>query len=201
MTQRSKDVARWLADARTGSSDALGQALEACRPYLLKIARRHLDHGLKAKAGASDLIQEAYLEAQRDFAAFHGETEKEWLAWLRQLLLHNLANFARSFRTAKRQIDSETPLHQKGLTEPGLAAPELPPMEQAIVNEQAELIHAALRRLPRDYRVVLVLRYQEERSFKEIGRRCRRSENAVRKLFARTIERIQQELEELEEPL
>src|SRR5262245_50318676 len=108
-------VAGWLPAARAGSQEALGLALEACRNYLLLIAERELDPDLRAKGGASDLVQETFLEAFRDFSRFHGTSEVELLAWLRQLLLHNLANFARRYRdTAKRQVGREVPLHGAG---------------------------------------------------------------------------------------
>ena len=71
----SSDVERWLPAARAGSSEALGQMLDAYRAYLLQIAGRELDTQLRAKAGASDLVQETLLEAFRDFAGFHGDTE------------------------------------------------------------------------------------------------------------------------------
>src|SRR4051812_46159075 len=58
--------------ARAGSHEALGQLLDGCRGYLLRIARDELDPRLQAKGGASDLVQETFLEAQRDFAAFTG---------------------------------------------------------------------------------------------------------------------------------
>jgi DNA-directed RNA polymerase specialized sigma24 family protein len=40
---------------------------------------------------------------------------------------------------------------------------------------------------------VLVWRHQEERSFEEIGRLMNRSANAVRKLWARAVQRFQEE--------
>src|ERR1700751_3723750 len=108
MTGPVKGVAEWLPGARAGSPEALGQLLEACRGYLLLIAQREIDPDLRAKGGASDLVQQTFLEAQRDFADFRGETEAELLGWLRQILLHNLASFARKFReTAKRRLAAE----------------------------------------------------------------------------------------------
>src|SRR5262249_7550847 len=71
----SGQIARWLAAARQGSVEALGQLLEVCRPYLLKVANDHLTADLRAKLGASDVVQEAFLEAQRDFGQFSGLTE------------------------------------------------------------------------------------------------------------------------------
>src|SRR5262249_48816230 len=98
MTTGAKDVAQLLYAARAGSPEALGQMLEACRCYLLGIADREFDAGLRAKGAPSDLVQETFLEAQRDFAQFQGSTEAELLAWLRRMLLHNLANFIRDYR-------------------------------------------------------------------------------------------------------
>jgi RNA polymerase sigma-70 factor (ECF subfamily) len=111
MRESPNDPTDRLAAARAGSQEALGEALEACRHYLLLIADRELDPDLRAKGGASDLVQETFLEAHRDFPRFEGKTESELLAWLRQLLLHNLSNFTRRYRaTAKREVTREIPL-------------------------------------------------------------------------------------------
>jgi|SRR5262245_10091866 len=199
MTEPGQDAARWLPAARAGSGEALGAALEACRGYLLLIAQRELDPALVAKGGASDLVQETFLEAQRDLAQFHGTTEAELLAWLRRLLLNNLANFNRLYRaTDKRQVGREVILEAGSSadargTEP--SADGTSPSGRAIAGEQAEAVRRAMERLPEDYRQVLVLRYQEELPFEEIGRRMARSSNAARQLLLRAAERLQQEME------
>lgn len=43
MANSSRDAGQWLAEARAGSPEALGQALETCQRYLLRVAQRHLD--------------------------------------------------------------------------------------------------------------------------------------------------------------
>src|SRR5215472_15056087 len=111
MARPQDDPAQLLAEARDGSREALGQALQACRDYLLLVANKELDPALQAKGGASDLVQQTFLEAQRDFVQFHGNSEAELLAWLRHLLMNNLADFSRSFRqTAKRGVEREMSL-------------------------------------------------------------------------------------------
>ena len=40
------DITRWLPDARAGSREAVGQILEACRAYLLMIARQAVPPGI-----------------------------------------------------------------------------------------------------------------------------------------------------------
>jgi RNA polymerase sigma-70 factor (ECF subfamily) len=199
VTEPAKQAAQWLSAARAGSPEALGRALEACRDYLLRIAQHELGPDLQAKGGASDLVQETVLDAVRDFAHFQGKTEAELLQWLRRLLLNNLADFTRQYRdTAKRQIEQEVRLEDDDSSAErggGLAAAWPSPSGEAMANEQAEAIRRAVERLPDDYRRVIVLRYQKERSFEEIGELLGLTANAARKLLLRAVERVQRELE------
>jgi RNA polymerase sigma-70 factor (ECF subfamily) len=198
MGQPARDASQYLAAARAGSREALGQALEICRGYLLRVANEGLDADLRAKAGASDLVQETFLEAQRDFAQFHGKSVEELRAWLRRLLLNNVANFTRQYRQrAKREIGREVALdaggssHERGA---GLAADMLSPSGQAVAQEQAEALARAVEKLPADYRQVLRLRHEEQLTFEEIGQRMQRTANAARMLWLRAVERLQEEM-------
>ncbi len=198
MSTPASDAERWLPAAQAGSKEALAQLLESCRGYLLFIAARELDPALRAKGGASDLVQETILEAYKDFACFHGSQE-ELLAWLRKLLRNNLVNFARRFRdTSKRRMSAEVPLESDsssaGLGQ-ALIGGDSTPSEHAMAHEQAEAVTKALERLPEDYRQVILLRYREELAFEEIGQIMKRSANAVEKLWLRAIERLRHELE------
>jgi RNA polymerase sigma-70 factor (ECF subfamily) len=199
MAEPPGDASQHLPAARAGSRDALGQVLEACRAYLLRIANEGVAADVQAKGGASDLVQETFLEAQRDFACFQGTTEAELLAWLRCLLLNNVSNFARHYRaTGKRQVGREVPLERSDSSkteEVGLVADTPSPSMAAMANETADAITRALERLPEDYRRVITLRNQERREFDEIGRLMERSPDAARRLWSRAIERLQHEME------
>jgi RNA polymerase sigma-70 factor (ECF subfamily) len=201
MTDPTGGVAQWLAAARAGSREALGQLLEAARQYLLSIARQEFDPDLRAKNSPSDVVQETFVEAQRDFGQFRGDTEAELLAWLRQLLLHRVGKLRRRYRdTQKRRLAREVALGGDDSTDGpagGLAANVPSPSGQAMEHEQDQALRAALERLPHDYQQVITLRYQEQLPFEEIGRMLRRSPDAARKLWARAVERLQEELEPL----
>jgi RNA polymerase sigma-70 factor (ECF subfamily) len=201
MTGPGGDVAQWLAAARAGSREALGRVLETFRGYLLLVADREMDPELRAKGGGSDLVQETFLEAQRDLAGFHGNSVQELRAWLRRVLLNNLANFTRQFRArGKRDVRREASLeaggssHERGA---GLAADISSPSGQAVAQEQAEALAKALECLPPDYRRVLDLRHNEQLSFEEIGRQMQRTANAARMLWLRAVERLQIEMGEV----
>jgi RNA polymerase sigma-70 factor (ECF subfamily) len=194
------NVAAQLAAAHAGDAAALGELFRACHGYLLLVARGALAPELQAKGSPSDLVQETFLEAQRDFAHFHGTSEDELLAWLRRLLLNNVANFTRCFRgTDKRALAREVPLGEADSDHnlaAGLPADTPSPGGRAVANEMAAALQRALKRLPDDYRRVILLRYQEERSFEEIAALLERTPNAVRKLWARALERLHEEMGE-----
>jgi RNA polymerase sigma-70 factor (ECF subfamily) len=193
------DVAQLLAAARAGSREALGEALQAYRAYLLLIAQQELDPDLRAKGGASDLVQETFIDAQRLLGTFEGDTEGRWAAWLRELLLNNLADFVRRYRaTGKRRISREVgqPAGDSGADRGAEATADTPsPSVTAMAAEQSAALERALGRLPEDYREVLLLRYQGDLSFEEIGGRLGRSANAARKLRLRALRKLEQELE------
>jgi RNA polymerase sigma-70 factor, ECF subfamily len=196
MADPAENCGQWLAAARAGSTEALGKLLQSCRNYLLLAASQELDSQLHAKGAASDLVQETFLEAQRDFARFNGATEAELLAWLRRVLLNNAANFTRHYHAGKRQVNREVVLDTDNSAQaggPGLADPMPTPSSEAVEREQAEALQQALARLPDDYRQVIVLRYLESRSFEEIGVVINRSADAVRKHFSRAMRRLRQE--------
>ncbi len=199
MSDRGNGAARWLEGARAGSQEALGQMLADCQAYLLLIAGRELDPDLRAKGGASDLVQETLLDAYRSFECFQGDTETRLLAWLRQLLLNNLSDFRRRYRgTVKRQTACELAQAASGSSADPLlkvSVDEPSPSELTIAREQLETLERALDRLPSDYRQVILCRYQEELPFEDIGRRMDRTANAVEKLWLRAIERLRKELE------
>ncbi len=198
MAKPPKEVTRWLVDARGGSLEALGQVLEACRGYLLGIAGRRLNAELRSKGGASDLVQQTFLDAQCQFERFRGESEKELLAWLRQILLHNLAHFQRRYQaTGKRDLGREASLAGEASSTDGgvdLATQTPSPSEQIVAREQAEAVQQAVERLPEDYRQVLALRHQEQLTFEEIGQRLGRSISGARALWLRAVERLNDEL-------
>jgi RNA polymerase sigma-70 factor (ECF subfamily) len=200
MSALPEDFGRWLSAARNGSRDALGRVLESCRHYLLYVAGHELNDDLQAKGGASDLVQETFLEGQCAFGRFRGNSEGEVRAWLRQLLYHRAAKFRRRYRaTQKRRLARETTLTAASL--PANGEGELPsPSVALIAHEQAQRLRQALERLPDDYRRVITLRYVEQHSFDEIGRLMRRTANAARLLWLRAIEHVKHQLRLPDEP-
>jgi RNA polymerase sigma-70 factor (ECF subfamily) len=197
MPEPDDQVTRWIRQARAGSSEALGDLLQSCRGFLLQIARAELDPRLHAKGGASDLVQETFLEAQRDFHAFQGDSETDLLAWLRQRLRFRVAKFVRTYRqTAKRAAGREVRLQLSSSRAVGNepVANQASPSEHVLADERDRAIEDLLERLPEEYRLVLRLRYREGLGFDAIGAALGRTPNAARKLWARAVEQIRHDL-------
>lgn len=180
---------------RGGDGEPFGQAMEACRQYLLLVANDEIGADLRTKTGASDVVQETFLQAQIVRDSFRGRTSAELLAWLRQILLNKVFNLGRHYRhTAKRRLGLEVRIDApSGATCLKAGAPS--PSEQAVRREQELALAQALDRLPDHYRQAVVWRHHEGLSFEEIADRLGGSAEAARKVWARGVERLQREVE------
>jgi DNA-directed RNA polymerase specialized sigma24 family protein len=75
-----------LADAQAGSVEALAHLCEAARLQMIVAVRRGLPPALQAKLGASDIVQDAVVDAHRCFPQFAGRSPAEFFGWLHQWL-------------------------------------------------------------------------------------------------------------------
>ena len=91
---------RLVNAARDGDQHAVGVLIQECREYLLLIANQDLDDQVKPKLGASDVVQETLLTAQKSFAKFTGNCPNELRAWIRQILKHDLHEAHRKYKKA-----------------------------------------------------------------------------------------------------
>jgi RNA polymerase sigma-70 factor (ECF subfamily) len=187
-----------IEQARGGCTTALGTVLQQCRGYLLAIANQRLDEQLHAKLGGSDLVQQTLMHAHRDFANFRGRSEAELLAWLQRILLNEVARANRDFlETAKRDVSREVPFgHQDGSRGGGswLPAETDTPSKQAAAKEEDARLRQALARLSAPYQQVIELRNRDLLAFAEIGAQMSISEERARRMWARAIERLRDDL-------
>jgi RNA polymerase sigma-70 factor (ECF subfamily) len=196
---RGLDIAALLNGAREGDAASIGQLLQQYRNYLMLLATTQIERRLQPRVSPSDIVQEAMLRAHRHFAQFRGHNEKELLAWLRQILITNLARFVeRHVHAAKRDIRREVSLDRAGraidrstsqfhhFLSGGGQTPS------AILQEREEAVMLAdrLAQLPPHYRDVLILRNIRGLSFDELAAEIQRAPGAARALWLRAIKRL-----------
>ena len=157
MAQRCVDPMDLLEQARSGDDEARGILLDRYRNYLNLLARSLIGGALRVNLDASDLVQQTLLEAYRDLPQFHGSGEPELAAWLRQILIHNLANQAeyhkRQKRGLKKRISFDDLLERSSqFVDRAHAGLTASPSQLAVRREQAVQLADALARLPEDQR-------------------------------------------------
>jgi RNA polymerase sigma-70 factor (ECF subfamily) len=196
-----------LDQARLGQAESMGQLLQMYRNYLTILATIQLDQRLRRRMNPSDLVQEAMLAAHRDFGDFRGRSEREFLAWLRQVLIHSLHHAIEvHLRAKKRDVRREIPIEQVSAALDRsvlnfahvLADPGMSPSAVVCGRERAVALADQLAQLKADYREVIVLRNLRGLSFEEIAERMDRKVGAVRMLWLRAIERFKQVYKPLE---
>lgn len=187
-----------LDEARRGDPEALGRLLEDYRGRLTAAAGRRLGAGLRTRLDPSDVVQETFLKAGREFDRFAGD-DRAFLCWLLRILENHLADEVRYDRRIPRRRDLQdsldTLLGNAGFPHDGALTSQAPtPSEAAARRERRQLLAEAVDRLPADYREVYQLRTVQHLPFEDVAGRMGRSPGAVRMLWARALERLSTEL-------
>lgn len=186
-----------IRQAKGGCETAMGHLIDQCRPYLLAIANAELNEDVVPKVGASDIVQNSIVSAQRCIAEFEGESREALLAWLRGILIKDLQHTHRHYHTAKRHIGREQPLRDDSLATAGsrLIDHADSPSAVASQHEQEERLYRAMAELSEPEQRVIQLRNWQRLPFAEIGQQMDRSTDAARKLWSRAILRLQKKLD------
>ena len=131
-----------------------------------------------------DLVQEVFLAAWRNLGNFRGEARLHH--WLRGIARHKVEDYYR-----KRLREPE------GRVEIEDALPELTfiPRYEEQLDRAANLqkMHRVLARLPETYGLVLLWRYLEQRSVREMAQLTGKTEKAIERLLARAREHFRKE--------
>jgi RNA polymerase sigma-70 factor (ECF subfamily) len=181
------------------ATSPLDEQLESVRDYLTWVAGRTLDPSLTAKLGASDIVQETFIEARRRAPTYRGHCLGQLRAWLESILRHRIARERRRFlRSAKRDARRERALLRpdpdgsRVTMDPAADGPT--PSGQFMRRELIDALVLAIDRLPAHYQQVVRLRHEERRSFDQIAKELNISPDAARKLWARALVRLRDAL-------
>jgi RNA polymerase sigma-70 factor (ECF subfamily) len=194
------EIDKLLAAAKAGDNSAIGTLLERYRPYLRLMAQRNLDYRIQARLDASDVVQQTFLEAQRDLVGFRGEAEGELIAWLARILKNNVSEEIDRHMVAKKRS-----AHREQKQAPGGESSPVPmiervPAEQSSPSQRAMRGEAAIRlawaidQLSETQREAIRLRHLEGMTLAMIADRMEKSEMAVAGLLKRGLKGLRQTL-------
>jgi RNA polymerase sigma-70 factor (ECF subfamily) len=184
-------------------AEVLGESLERCREYLHLLARLHLDHRLQGKLDPADVVQQTLMRAHEKRDQFRGRTDAELTAWLRQILVNNLAEAVRRFAAESRDVARERSLEasleeSSARLESWLAADQSSPSQRFMRQEQGIRLADALAELPDDQRRAVELHHLKGYSVAEVGELMDRSRPAVVGLLFRGLKKLRQLLKDQE---
>ena len=131
---------------------------------------------------AEDVVQEAYLRAFKHFDAFRGGDARPWLLAIVRNTYYTWIQRNRTPEIAT-SFDEETDVHISNIPDP----------EALLLQElDKQLLRRALRKLPAEFREIIVLREFEELSYKEIAEVIQVPVGTVMSRLARARKRLAQ---------
>ncbi len=196
------DTEELLNRAGAGDRSARQQLLARHRARLRQMVALRIDRRMAARVDPSDVVQEALADAAQSFSDYLKNRPLPFYPWLRQFAWERLLQLHRFHLQAKRRSvnreqlrifdlagDSEVALAER-LVNSGSS-----PSGRLLAAELRERVQATLESLePRD-REVLVLRYLEQLTSKEIAAVLGISEAAVKTRHRRALERLRRRLD------
>lgn len=200
-------AAELIDEARAKGNEPLGRLLQLYRNYLSILASTQLNARMQARVSPSDLVQEAMLAAHRDFEQFRGHSEREFLGWLRQILINCLHHaIATHVKAKKRDVRCEVSIDQmnaaleRSAVQMANCLADTGPSPSAVVRQREQSVALAdqLARLKPQYRDVIVLRNLRGLSFNEVAERMNRKPGSVRMLWLRAMEKFKEICEPIE---
>jgi RNA polymerase sigma-70 factor (ECF subfamily) len=184
-----------LQAAARGDQVAVQSLLERHRERLRRMVALRLDSRLSARVDASDVVQEAMMDAARKLVDYERERPLPFYPWLCRLTAEQLAIVHRMHRCGTRSVGREQhafarPDDSARLLADRLVATDTTPGHAVVREERRQRVHTALERLTPPDREILVMRYLEDLTFPEIAAILDIGESAAKMRHLRAIERI-----------
>lgn len=174
-----------IQSARAGCDESLGKIYSRTRSYLLLVANQQVDHGLHAKFGVSDIVQQTQMEAFESLGQFSGESEAEYRSWIKRIVINNLIDESRRYtQTQSRNTRREVSIDLVDGTPDGT---QLTASSIVRSRETDQELENAIRKLSPKQQQVVFLKHRFGYNYSEISKHLQVSESAVRTLWSRAI--------------
>ena len=192
-----------LERASAGDQSAVAELLSLHRHRLRQMVAVRMDPRLNARVDPSDVVQDVLMEATRAFEGFVRDRPLPFYPWLRQLAWQRLYDLhVRHVRSQKRSTTREAAAGM-GLSDESVmelarqvVASGTSPSMQVFRKELRYRVQDALSQMSDLDREVLVMRYLEQLSAKEIAAIIDVSESAVNMRHLRALRRLRGLLED-----
>jgi RNA polymerase sigma-70 factor, ECF subfamily len=184
--------------ARRGDRVAREQLLAKLRPQLRAWAENSINAKVNARIDASDIVQATLFDLHEKLDQFAGNSEGEFVDWLRRMLKHNLLDAVRFATAKKRSVHREQRVdgtaQEDHAPRNDLAGAHSTPSVRAIRNENEIRLQEALRKLLPDQQLVVRLVHLQGQSLEKAAQELNRTTAATAKLLQRGIKNLRSAL-------
>lgn len=183
---------------RSGDSGALAEAFDIHRARLRRTVDFRMPEKLRGRIDPDDVLQEAYIAAQKRHEHLRGDDETSLFVWLRLIVLQTLTDAHRAhLGSQKRDADREMAIRAAPYSQAttfSLAASLLgrftSPTLAARKSEMSEQLRAALEGMDPIDREILALRHFEELSNSEVAAELGIQQKAASIRYVRALRRL-----------
>lgn len=204
MTRSADEDLERLQRAAGDRPQALAAALGRHRQRLLRMVEVRMHPALRARMGASDVLQEAWLEIQTRLGDYLADPRMPFFLWIRFITAQKLMAMHRRHlgakkRDARRQVSADRrgfPAATSVALVDRLVAGGTTPTQGVVKAELRAQLEEALDRMSDADREVLVLRHFEELTNVEAARELGIEPPAASKRYVRALRRLREILEE-----
>ena len=161
----------WLERLRAGDEAALGPLFQHYRPRLRRMVKMRMDPRVAGRVDPSDVLQEAYLDAERRVARYLEKPAVSCFVWLRGITCDRLLKtHRRHLETAQRTALRELQLPEaSSVLLAATLSPATSPSRAAARDEIRRRVEQAILGLDAKDREVVLLRHFEELSNAQVA--------------------------------
>ncbi len=183
---------------RDGDEQELAELFSRFRPRLKQMVEFRMDHRLRGRVDASDVLQEAYLDVRQRLRHFLGNPEQSFYIWLRYVTMQRLIDTHRRHLAAKMR-DAGQEVHIDRLAWNATSSVSMAawfvgqltsPSQMAMRAELLGQLEDALESMEPIDREILVLRHFEELRNSEIAEVLHISPAAASNRYVRALSRL-----------
>jgi RNA polymerase sigma-70 factor (ECF subfamily) len=201
MSDSSADELELIRRAAEGDGDGWQEIVDRYRNRLQRMVALRIDRRMQRRVNASDIVQEAYLEAAKHLADYLREPKMPLYLWLRGITGNKLLEMHRhhlgfKMRNAARDVGLDGPgggdnlQSNAGAVAAALADDNTSPSLAASREEMKKVLEAALDTLDPIDREVLALRHFEHLSNAETAQVLNLETSAASKRYVRALKRL-----------
>jgi RNA polymerase sigma factor (sigma-70 family) len=191
----------YIQRARLGDNEALESLLALHLPGLRGFLQNRAGDVIRGKETVSDLVQSTCREVLQDLSAHDFEDEVHFKHWLYQAALRKVVDRARHWRAERRDVAREAREpggadadSVEGRLLAGLEEALGTPSQVAMGREELRRVEAALNRLPKEQRNLILMARFLDLPHREIARQTGQAEGTVRVQLMRALAALKEVL-------